>query len=902
MHVRQLRALLMRLTGLFGREARDRELAEELESHLQMHIEDNVRAGMIPQEARRQALIKLGGVAQTKEEYRRQRGFPMLEDRWQDLRYGLRMLWKKPGFTLTAVLTLGLGIGASTAIFSIVDAVLLRPLPYPDAARVVELKEVSAKGRLMAVTDPNYADARARNHSFEAIAEYSGGTPSTMMTTIIVGSEPVRAPVYAVSGEFFHVLGVAPVLGRTFLPEELKSGTPVAIVSYGFWQRILGGQTDLAGTTLRINNQSTPVIGVMPANLGFPKAADVWVPREMFPPEPWRTAHNWSVIASLRPGVTLEAAHADLSAIGQQLKQENGASTDASDFALIPLQEYLVGNARQALLMIGAAVGFLLLIAGTNVANLLLAQMTARQKEFAVRAALGAGRWRLAQQFLTENLLLALIGGAFGVLLSFWGVALILKLNQGSLPRADEISLNARALVFTLALSALIAIVLGAVSVLHVAGRDLQVGLKEAARGQTAHGAGKRLRGMLVVAQVALTLILLVGAGLLGKSFVELLRVDPGFRPESAVVMNLSLPSSVDRDQQKRNALAIFCYFEGLNCDDQDQQKRNALLYQQLLERLSQLPGVAAVGGINGLPLTNTGADGTFLIDNDPSRTGHAEYRLASSGYFAAMGIPLLRGRVFDAADGPTAPPAAVVSQALAQKYFPGADPIGRRIQFGNMDGDQRLLEIVGVVGDVREGGLDDAPAMTVYANAFQRPQSYSLMMVVRAQSDPETLIPAMQQAVHSLNPELPTTFRSLTEVYSSSLDARRFSLVIFGVFASVALVLAMLGLYGVISYTVAQRTQEIGIRLALGAKPRDVLRLILRQGMTLTFCGVAFGLVASLGLTRLMASLLFGVTAHDPLTFAGVTLLLAAVALVACLIPARRATKVDPMIALRYE
>jgi len=876
----RLKPLLRRLRALWDSEAIHREIREECEFHIDMRTDENIRRGMTPEDARREAETRFGPQMRIKERGYEVRGGGWPESVYQDLGYGLRMLCKKPGFTFTAVLTLALGIGANTAIFSIVDAVLWRPLPYPEAERVVELKEVSAKGKRMPVAEPNYEDVRARNHSFEAIAEYSGGSASTMMTTIIGGSEPVRAPVYTVSGEFFRVVGVAPIVGRLFLPEELKSGAPAAIVSYGFWQRHLGGQTNLAGKILRIDNQSLPVVGVLPSNLGFPKAADVWVPREMFPPDVSRTAHNWGVIAKLRPEVTLDAARADLSAIGQQLKQENGAGTDASDFAVIPLQEYLVGNARQALLIILTAVGFLLLVAATNVANLLLAQMTARQKEFTVRAALGAGRMRLAQQFLTENLLLALIGGALGVLLSFWGVDLILKLNQGNLPRADEISVNARALIFTLALSALIAIVLGVVSVLHSTGRDLQAGLKEAARGQTAHGAGKRLRGALVVAQVALTLILLVGAGLLCKSFVELLRVDPGFHPESAVVMNLSLPAS----------------------DDKDQQQRNALFYQQLLERLEQLPGVVAIGGINGLPMTNTGADGTFLIDNDPARTGHAEYRLASSGYFAAMGVPVLRGRVFNANDKPGAPPSAVISQSLAEKYFPDTDAIGRRIQFGNMDGDTRLLEIVGVVGNVREYGLDRAPAQTVYANAFQRPQSYSLAMVVRAQSDPTTLIPAMRQAVRSLNPEMPTTFRTLTEVYSSSLDARRFSLVIFGVFASVALILAMLGLYGVISYTVAQRTQEIGIRLALGAQARDVLRLILRQGMTLTLCGLILGLVASFALTRLMASLLFGVKAHDPLTFAIVTLLLTTVALVACLIPARRATKVDPLIALRYE
>src|SRR5947208_2078500 len=662
---------------------------------------------------------------------------------WQDLRYATRNLLGRPAFALASILSLALGVGACAAIFSIVDAVLVHPLPYPDSVRVVQLKEISAKGTRMPFGEPNFVDVRARNHSLEAIAEYSGGSAATMMTTIIGGSEPVRAPVYAVSGEFFRVLGVAPIVGRTFLPEEVKSGAPVAVVSYGFWQRLLSGKTDLAGTTLRIDNQSFAVVGVLPPNQDYPKTADVWVPREMFPPETERTAHDWNVIARLRPAVTLAAARADLSAIGKQLKQENGEGTNATDFALIPLQEYLVGNARQALLVILAAVGFLLLVAGTNVVNLLLAQMTARQKEFAVRAALGAGRLRLAQQFLTENLLLALVGGAFGVLLSFWGVSLILKLNQGSLPRADEISVNARALIFTLALSALIAIVLGVVSVLHFAGRPLQDGLKEAARGQTTHGAGKRLRGLLVVAQVALTLILLVGAGLLGKSFVQLLRVDPGFRPESAVVMNLSLPSS----------------------DDQNQQQRNRLFYQQLLERLEQLPGVVAVGGINALPLTDTGADGRFLIDNDPTRTGHADYRRASSGYFAAMGIPLLRGRVFDSTDGPNAPPATVISQALAQKYFPGTDPIGKHIQFGNMDGDERLLEIVGIVGNVREG-LDDIPALTIYANAFQRPQAYALSIVLRAQTDPATLVPAMRQTTRSLNPELPMTFRTLGEIY----------------------------------------------------------------------------------------------------------------------------------------
>jgi putative ABC transport system permease protein len=796
---------------------------------------------------------------------------------WQDIRYAARVLRGRPAFTLAAVLSLALGVGACTAIFSVVDAVLIRALPYPEASRIVQLKEVSAKGGLMPVAEPNYADVRERNRSLEAVAEYSGGTPATMTATITGGSEPVRAPVYAVSGDFFRALGVAPAVGRAFLPEELKSGAAVAVVSHGFWQQQLGARADLKGTTLGIEGKSFEVVGVMPAGLGYPKAADVWVPREMFSPDTSRTAHNWSVVARLRPGVTLAQARADLSALGRQLKQENGEGTDAADFAVVPLQEYLVGGVRRPLVVILVAVGFLLLVACTNVVNLLLAQVTARRKEFAVRAALGAGRARLARQFVTENLLLALAGGALGALLSFWVVDLILGLNHGSLPRADEISVNARALAFTLALSLAIALALGLLAALRARDGDLQARLREAGRGQSAGAAGKRLRGALVVAQVALTLVLLVGAGLLGRSFVRLLEVEPGFRPESVVAMNLSLPSSADK-------------------------QRRLLFYRQLLERLGGLPGVVAAGGTNALPLTDTGADGTFLIDDDPAHAGHAEYRLTSGGYFAAMGIPLLRGRLFDAADAPGAPPAAVISRSLAEKYFPGQDPLGRRIQFGNMDGDRRLLEIVGVVGDVREEGLDEAPTRTVYANAFQRPQSSSLSLVVRAQGDPAALVPAMRREVQALDPSLPATFRTLTEIYSSSLDSRRFSLVIFGVFAAVALALATLGLYGVVAYTVARRTHEIGVRVALGAQSRDVLGLVVRHGMTLTLAGVALGLAAAFGLTRLMASLLYGVTVTDPLTFVAIPLLLSLVALAACLVPARRAAKVDPMVALRYE
>jgi len=476
-------------------------------------------------------------------------------------------------------------------------------------------------------------------------------------------------------------------------------------------------------------------------------------------------------------------------------------------------------------------------------------------------------------------LLLALLGGAGGVLLSFVGVDLLLKLNQGNLPRADEIAVSGRALVFGMALSITIALLLSFISIAQFARGDVRDHLQESRRGQTAGIASSRLRSFFVVAQVCVTLIMLVGAGLLARSFVELLHVDPGFRPENTVVMDLALPTS----------------------DDEKQEHRNAIFYRQLLERLGTLPGVLGVGGINALPLTDTGADGIFLIDNDATRTGNADYRRASSGYFTAMDIPLLRGRVFDSRDTSDAPPAAVISQSLAQKYFAGVDPIGQRIQFGNMDGDKRLLEMVGGVGNVHED-LETTPALTVYANAFQRPQASSLSIVVRAQTTAAALMPAMRETTKSLNPEVPAAFRTLRDVYSSSFDARRFSLVLITTFAAVTLTLALLGLYSVISYAVAQRTREIGIRRALGAQGRDIVAMVLRRGMSLTFVGVACGIAGALVVTRLMRSLLFGITARDPFTFLGVTLLLSFVALVACLVPARRATRVDPLVALRYE
>jgi putative ABC transport system permease protein len=823
----------------------------------------------------------------------------------KDIRFGVRSLLKRPGFTSIAVLTLALGIGACTAIFSVVDGVLLRSLPYPNAERIVQLRELSSTGGQMRFAEPNYLDLRARSRTFEAIAQYSGGT-----TTVTGGSEPARAMRFRVSGDFFRVLGVQPFLGRTLATEDSKpGGVPVVVISYDFWRRVLGGKSDLNGSALRISDKSFTVVGVMPPGFSFPQNAEIWIPRETSVPETSRSAHNWHVVARMLPAITIEQARAEVSTIGKQLIQEHGTEMNAVDFALIPLQEDMVGNVRGALLMILVAVGFLLVVTCTNVANLLLAQVTARQREFAVRSALGANRLHLARQFITQNLLMTTAAGALGVLLSFWGVDLLIGLNQQSLPRVSEIGVDVRAIAFTMGLCLLVAVVLGLVPLLRFSSRDLDASLRETGRGQPGH-AGQRMRSLLVVAQMALTLILLVAAGLLGKSFYRLLQVDPGFRTESAVAMELSLPNvAVDKKRYQDFMQAYQRLKEqgiapdtNVQLSGDEERQRQRLFQEQLLDRLGQLTGVSAVGTINLLPLRGDGPDGTFFINNNPAKSGSADFRLASAGYFAAMNIPLLRGRTFDRSDQPNSPHAALISESMAEKYWPNENPIGQAIQFGNMDGDLRLLHVVGVVGDVHDRGVDAATSPTVYANSLQRPPSSSIAVVVRSHLAPAALVPAMRQAVQSLDPQLPVNFKTLDQVFSASLDQHRFSLVIFGVFGAVALLLAAMGIYGVTSYAVAQRTQEIGIRMALGARMSDVLKLMLSQGMLLTLIGAAVGVAGAFATTRVMSSLLFGVAPTDLATFISVVVVLVGVAFVACYLPARRATKVDPLVALRYE
>jgi predicted permease len=678
-------------------------------------------------------------------------------------------------------------------------------------------------------------------------------------------------------------MGVQPHAGRTFLPEEEKYGGPVAVVvSHGYWQKMLGGRADFTNAKLNVDGARCNVVGVMPAGFDYPAATEVWGTRNTEPPNISRTAHNWPVIGRLRDGVTLAQAQAEVSGIGKRLRQTYGEKTDAVDFAVLPLQSFLTRNVRQGLWLLLGAGSLLLLMACANYANLLLAQFTMRQREFTVRAALGASRWQLARQLIIENALVTLPAAGLGALLASFGVSVLLLLDKNALPPVNAIAVDGRVLLFSAGLALLIAIVLGLLPALRLGTQDLQAGLKEG-RGQSADVAKKRLRGALVAAQIALTLVLFAGAGLLGRSFLKLMRVAPGFKTESAVAMTLSLPSTITPQED-----------EGLR-----------QFYVQLLERVRNLPGVIAVGGINVLPLTGGGGNGTFLINDNPAERGYADYRVASAGYFSAMDIPLFRGRTFDSSDSVKSPHVAVISQSLAQKYWPNEDPIGKQIQFGNMDTDKHLLNVVGVVGDVRDATLDREAQPTVYAFSLQRPQWWQvsrLAIVVRTQGNPQALIPPLRATVAALRSDAPTSFKTLDRVFASSLDSHRFSLVIFGVFALTALALAIAGIYGVMSYVVTQRTHEIGIRMALGARAADVLRLIIRNGMGPVLVGVAVGLAGAFAATRLLTSLLFGVTPTDAATFATVPACLILVALVACYVPARRATKVDPLVALRYE
>jgi len=881
--------------GFFRRKRSERDLAVEMESHLQMHIEDNLRAGMSAAEAKREALMKLGGIEQTKEIYRDRRGLPLLETFFQDLRFSFRMLRKNPGFTVVVLLTLALGIGATTAIFSVVYGVLLRPLPYTDSSRIMAVFEVNSKGGWSHLADPNFDDFRDQNRSFQAIAKYN-----YYVLSVSGASQPSRTTVASVSPDFLKVFGIQPILGRDFSAGDAKKGAArTTLVSYGYWKQYLGSSQDLSQSHLKIDGAVFSVIGVLPAGFRFPTDVDLWLPADLDGENPSRTSHNYYAVGRLRDGVTVELANQDISAIARRIHDTSSEQGDylLRDGIVLPLQDSITGKARSALLVLFGAVAFLLLVACANVANLSLAQASMREHELAIRSALGAARGRLIRQFLTEALLLSLVGGGLGVLGAFWGVAGLVGLAPQNLPRLDSVSISVPVLVFAFLLSTAVAAGLGAFTAVHATSGDVRKGLVEGGRGQAGSQGSQRVGRAIVAAQIAITLVLVVGAGLLGRSLMKVLEVNPGFRVDKIVTMDVSLPWVVD--PKAKAGQAIF--------------------FSNLIDRLKQIPGVHKVGATSGLPMNEDGGlpDGMFVLmtQNEmpksvdgfgsllrqKERLGVADFGVATDDYFQVLGIPLIRGRIFDERDGANSPHVAVISESLARDRWPNQDPIGHTIQFGNMDGDLRLLTIVGIVGDVHEYGLDVPPRPTVYVNLFQRPRA-AITVTMLSDADTRLVTSAARGILQDLNPEIPARFRTLSQVYSASLGSRRFNVILVGFFGIVALLLATAGVFGVMAYSVSRRTREIGVRVALGARSGDVLRMILSQGLRTIFIGVAIGIAGSLALTRTVESLLFGVTATDPLTFGGVTLLLVGAALLACYIPARRAAHVDPIVALRYE
>ncbi len=803
-----------------------------------------------------------------------------METLWSDIRFSLRMLAKKPGFTAVAILTLALGIGACTSIFTVVDAVLLRPLPFPQPDRLAQLVEISDKGDRMNVPEANFADWKQQSRSFQHIAAYSG----TQTVTITGGREPIRAAYVLVSQGFFDVLGVQPHLGRTLsLQEHGRGASPVAVISHEFWQRQFNADTNLDNLTLRYGSFNFPVVGVMPPGFRYPRDADLWAPMEAFGQfNPSRSAHNWRVFGRLKPGVSAAEAGAELSGIAKRIHQQYTDVT-AVDATVVPLQEQITGRVRPALLVMLGAVGALLLIACANVTNLLLAQATVRERELALRSALGASRTRLLRQSVTESVVLTALGAALGILLATWGVDTMLAQASSQLPRGDEIAVDARVFFFAVALSLLTGLVLGILPALRTTEANLQDVLREGGRSQSGAARHRLARSGLVVAQIGMTLILLVAAGLLARSFWQTLQVDLGFEAGRQLALDLILPGpNTPEDQQE-----LFRF------------------HRELQARIAALPGVTASGGINYLPLSGRSSNGRFLIEGG-SDSGDLwpNYRVASPGYFAAMGIPLLSGRWFDSRDDSQSPHVAVISRTVADRVWPGANPLGQRINYGNMDGDdQHWVTIIGIVGDIRHNGPEYATRGDIYLHYLQRPQTIpTFTTVIRTTGDPRALIAAVRGLVRELNPELPMTFRTLSEYFSFTLANRRFNLTLVAVFGGTALLLAVMGMYGVMAYTVAQRTQEIGIRMALGARGADVVGQFLREGGALVVIGLALGLGGAAALSQYISSLLYNTSVRDPLTFAAVAAALATVAMLACWIPARRATRVDPMVALRHE
>lgn len=873
----------LRLRSLLRRGRVEQELDEELRYHLERQIEENLGKGMTAREARLAALRAMGGIEQQKERCRDMRRVNFIEDLMRDLRYGLRVLAKSPVFTIVAVVSLALGIGANTAIFSVVNGLLLRPLPYPDSQRIVAVWHTPPQESFpglsrFSVSPANYLDWKSQSDVFEQMAAY-GYTGFNLST----GNEPVSVTGVAVSSEFFSALRTNPSQGRTFFPEEEQPGRDhVVVLSHDLWQRAFGANPNLIGQTLALNSQSYLVVGIMPAGFEFPREAELWVPLAWDDQErQTRSIHDYLVIARLKQNASLAQAQAEMSAISSRLEQQYPEADKGWGAVVIPLQEDLVGDIRPALLVLFGAVGFVLLIACANVANLMLARGANRQKEIAIRIALGAARARIVRQLLSESLLLAVAGGLLGLLLAGLGSGLLVRLSADSLPNLGEIGMDRWALGFTLLVSFAAGIAAGIAPAFQFSKADTSETLKQGTGRSGGSAVKQRTRQALVISEVALSLVLLIGAGLMIRSFWKLQHVDPGCNISNTLTMSIGLSPKYSAPQQQ------------------------AAFFDRALEQISTVPGVVSVGATTTLPLAGGGSTQPFTVEGRPASAvaeqPMALMRYINSDYFRTIGIPLRQGRFFTEQDREVGVPVIIISEAMARQFWPGESPIGRRLT-PSFHKEQGPREIVGVVGDVKAQGLDAEASPMMYVPYKQAPRPY-MTLVARTDSEPQTFIQAISKTIYGVDKEQAiTNVRTMEQVLADSMAGRRFNMMLLMIFAALALILAAVGVYGVMNYSVALRRRELGIRIALGAQSIDVLRLVLGQGLTLTLTGLGAGLAAAYGLTRLMASLLYGVTATDFLTFVSVSGVLVAVGLLASYLPARRAMKVDPMIALREE
>ena len=805
----------------------------------------------------------------------------------QDLRYAIRMMMSNRVFSVVAVFVLALGIGANSVIFSVVNAVLLRSSPYPDPDRIIMVFESNVQRRTReAIAAANFLDWRDRNHVFENLATYREDTFS-----LTGADKPERAWGLVTTSSLFPILGVEPILGRVFKPDEENLGSGrVAVISQSLWERRYASDPTVIGQKITANSEPLTIIGVMPHGFKFPELSDLWIPPRQAVPEHVlrptvnmstnRDSHYLSAIGRLKPGVTLQQARTDMDAVALRMEEQNPNDNVGRGVNLITLRENDVGDVQSALLVLFGAVGFVLLIACANVANLLLARAATRQKEIAIRTALGANRFRLVRQLLTESVLLALMGGGLGLLLALWGIGPLISLAPTTAHGANAIRIDGLVLGFTLAVSLVTGVIFGLVPALQASKSDLNESLKEGGRSGSAGARRNRVRGVLVVAEIALSLVLLIGAGLMIRSFIRLEQVNPGFDARDVLTMRVSLPAAQYPDGRRR-----------------------AAFFEQVIQRLQSLPGAQSAAAISRLPLTAGNSSRSLTIEgrsNDGSGNGPgADYRVISPEYFGSMGIPLLKGRDFIERDRGDAVRVGIINETMARRFWPDEHPLGKHLR---IDDNDPWTEIVGVVADVKHLGLDSQSRPEFYVPYFKDPWPF-MTVVVHSGSGTTSLANAMRNEVWAVDKDLPVPdIKSMEQLLSDSVARRRFNMLLLGIFGGVALVLAAVGIYGVMSYSVTQRTHEIGIRMALGANQSAVLKLVVGQGMTLALVGVGIGLAAAFALTRVLTSLLFAVGATDPATFVILSTLLAGVALAACLVPARRAMKVDPMTALRYE